>query len=398
MSRNVSKTQIKMMDISAMAAADTASRDYPLPSKRIVVGCGGLSVDYLACVASFPKPDDKIRTTSFEVQGGGCVGNALTAAARLGLTARVISKVADDGPGKQTVALLQADGIDTSHMVVAEGGNSPFTYIIVDKEQNTRTCIHTPISASFVSKDLSKEAVDRALSQADLVYFDGRFSDAALVVANKAARLHIPIILDAENWKREALGDLMQFAEYVTCSGSFPLGWTNLDNLAEAILAMASNLPRLKFLIVTLGASGCVMLEVAHQDLAAAEVLDVSETLKSLQQESVQTSSGQPLVLSSKVGRLTSAVSGGKQILGRLLVGTAESIPPEELVDTTGAGDAFVGGIIYSLCAGHPVEKMLPLAATVAGFCCRALGARPGLPHRSNPKVSTFLEVLSSTC
>lgn len=37
MSRNVSKTQIKMMDISAMAAADTASRDYPLPSKRIVV-------------------------------------------------------------------------------------------------------------------------------------------------------------------------------------------------------------------------------------------------------------------------------------------------------------------------------------------------------------------------
>lgn len=119
--------------------------------------------------------------------------------------------------------------------------------------RNTRTCIHTPISASFVSKDLSKEAVDRALSQADLVYFDGRFSDAALVVANKvsfvmnekedrgsiarvlflfsdnydgllqAARLHIPIILDAENWKREALGDLMQFAEYVTCSGSFPL-------------------------------------------------------------------------------------------------------------------------------------------------------------------------------
>lgn len=44
-------------------------------------------------------------------------------------------------------------------------------------------------------------------------------------------------------------------------------GWTNLDNLAEAILAMASNLPRLKFLIVTLGASGCVMLEVAHQGL-----------------------------------------------------------------------------------------------------------------------------------
>ena len=31
------------------------------------LGCGGVSVDYLAVVASFPKPDDKIRSTSFQV-------------------------------------------------------------------------------------------------------------------------------------------------------------------------------------------------------------------------------------------------------------------------------------------------------------------------------------------
>lgn len=35
------------------------------------------------------------------------------------------------------------------------------------------------------------------------------------------------------------------------------------------------------------------------------------------------------------------------RVVGRLLLGTAEKIPPEELVDTTGAGDAFIGGVIY---------------------------------------------------
>lgn len=34
---------------------------------------------------------------------------------------------------------------------------------------------------------------------------------------------------------------------------------------------------------------------------------------------------------------------------GRLIVGTAEKIPPSELVDTTGAGDAFIGAVLYGI-------------------------------------------------
>jgi sugar/nucleoside kinase (ribokinase family) len=34
-------------------------------------------------------------------------------------------------------------------------------------------------------------------------------------------------------------------------------------------------------------------------------------------------------------------------VCGRLYVGTAESIPPSELIDTTGAGDAFIGAFLY---------------------------------------------------
>nr|CAB3483856.1 unnamed protein product [Digitaria exilis] len=105
--------------------------DSPNP---IVLGCGAASVDYLATVASFPNPDDKIRILALKVQGGGNTGNALTAAARLGLRPRIISKVADDAQGRNVLKELQNDGVDTSYMLVAEDGNSPSTYIIVDNQ------------------------------------------------------------------------------------------------------------------------------------------------------------------------------------------------------------------------------------------------------------------------
>ncbi|XLS55361.1 hypothetical protein HN51_005116, partial [Arachis hypogaea] len=98
------------------------------------LGCGSASIDLLATVAAYPKPDEKIRSTSFKVEGGGNAANALTCAARLGLKPRLISKVADDTHGRAIIDELQADGVDMSFIVVSEEGTSPFTYIIVDSQ------------------------------------------------------------------------------------------------------------------------------------------------------------------------------------------------------------------------------------------------------------------------
>ncbi|KAM2419917.1 hypothetical protein EV1_026160 [Malus domestica] len=78
------------------------------------LGVGTSCVDLLASVASYPNPDDKIKTTSFKVQAGGKTGNALTCVARLRLRPRLISKVADDTQGRAILQELQADNIDTS--------------------------------------------------------------------------------------------------------------------------------------------------------------------------------------------------------------------------------------------------------------------------------------------
>lgn len=34
-------------------------------------------------------------------------------------------------------------------------------------------------------------------------------------------------------------------------------------------------------------------------------------------------------------------------VCGRMLLGTTEKIPESEIIDTTGAGDAFIGAVLY---------------------------------------------------
>ena len=48
---------------------------------------------------------------------------------------------------------------------------------------------------------------------------------------------------------------------------------------------------------------------------------------------------------------------------------------------TTGAGDAFVGTLLYAITHGLSHQQMLKLAGVVAASGCTGLGSRPGLPH-----------------
>ncbi|KAL8159422.1 hypothetical protein V2J09_000959, partial [Rumex salicifolius] len=351
------------------------------------LGCGSVVVDLLAAVDAYPQPDDKIRSTSLKVQGGGNVGNALTCAARLGLRPRIISKVAADAQGRGILEELEADGVDTSFIVVSKEGNSPFTYIIVDNQTKTRTCIHTPGSPPMTPAELTQSNLISALAGVRLVYFDVRLHDTALVVAEEAARRNIPILVDAEK-KREGLDELLNFASYVVCSAKFPQIWTGASSAPKALVSLLLRLPKVRFAIVTLGENGCIMIERSPNNGSDQEEINVDEVLESLLKR-VDHSSVIPTCVSSDVMSLRA--DGFGTVCGRLFVGTSEKIPPSELIDTTGAGDAFIGAVLYALCVGMPSERMLPFAAQVAACGCRGLGARTGLPHQTEPLLLPFL-------
>lgn len=53
---------------------------------------------------------------------------------------------------------------------------------------------------------------------------------------------------------------------------------------------------------------------------------------------------------------------------------------PVEVVDTTGAGDAFNGALVWALATGRGLADAVRLAVAAGGLACRTLGARTGLP------------------
>jgi len=53
-----------------------------------------------------------------------------------------------------------------------------------------------------------------------------------------------------------------------------------------------------------------------------------------------------------------------------------------DVVDTTGAGDAFNGVLAWSLASGHDLEDAVRWATAAGALACRALGARASLPDR----------------
>ncbi|XP_024542050.1 ribokinase-like isoform X2 [Selaginella moellendorffii] len=336
---------VREQPVFRIMATSMKSAPLQIPSKKVVLGCGTVVIDYLASVSAFPQPDDKIRSIDFQFQGGGNVGNSLTGAARLGLKPVLISKVADDALGLRILEELKKDGVDTSHVVVAKGGVSPFTYIIIDKERLTRTCIHTPGHPPMLPTEIDTATLSSVLQGTDLVFFDCRLTDTAVKIAKMAAELKLPILVDAEK-KREFLDELLVYCDYMVASSRFPEAWTNSKNLAEALLCVASKLPKLKFIIVTLGAEGCVMLE-RSTTTDHGETMDVNQTLDSLRQQVSAVKSPQPRVVSSKMGRLVPSTGSRIAIFGRLIVGTAQEVPAAQLADTTGAGDAFVGAVMY---------------------------------------------------
>ncbi|XP_008810882.1 sulfofructose kinase-like isoform X1 [Phoenix dactylifera] len=361
----------------------------PLPWRRIVVGCGMAAIDFVATVDAFPKPDDKIRSKRLKVLGGGNAGNALTCAARLGLTPRLISKVADDTHGGYILAELEADGIDISNVVICNGGTSTFSYVIVDNQMKTRTCIYTPVYPAMVPEDLPRSSLLSALDEAKLVYFDGWLHRTALVIAQQAAEMNIPILIDAET-NKSGLNGLLDLASYIICSEKFPQEWTSIPSITYALVSILLRFPHVRFAIATLGEKGCIMLERSIDDEGSdIDETDVENLLESLKMR-VDKDNVLPSCVSSECMRL--CAPGVGTISGRLLLGTAEIIPSSEIVDTTGAGDAFIGAILYALCAEMPPEKMLPFAAQVAALCCRALGARTGLPRRMDPRLAPFLQ------
>ncbi|CAL5189458.1 unnamed protein product [Lathyrus oleraceus] len=146
----------------------------------------------------------------------------------------------------------------------------------------------------------------------------------------------------------EGLDELLKLADFVVCSAKFPLAWTQAPSIPSALVSMLIRLPNVKFVIMTLGEDGCLMLERSTNEYVSVEERNLERLLELLYKEK-DDSLAIPTCISSVVRKFRS--DGIGTVCGRFLIGTAEKIPDSELIDTTGAGDAFIGAIMYGRCS-----------------------------------------------
>ncbi len=94
----------------------------------------------------------------------------------------------------------------------------------------TRTCIHTP-SEPFHPSEMDAATCTAVLDGASLVYFDGRLTEAAVLLARAARSAGVPVLVEAERL-RPSLEQLLAEADFVCTSAHFPqVCWKDLKSV-----------------------------------------------------------------------------------------------------------------------------------------------------------------------
>ena len=244
--------------------------------------------------------------------------NALACLSRLGASTRFVGKVGDDEEGGFARLELRRRGVDVSRLRVARG-RTRLVLVLVEEDGGERAFVSRPESFPPLS-GADIEAGD--VAGARVLHLDDA-DDAAIVAARRAREGGAAVVLDG-TWQSDRLEELLPLVDFAVVGEFFARGWLPGAGPREVLRRLRA-----------LGAETAVLTRGEHG--ATAE-----------------------------------------DSRGRVEV----PAPPVEVVDTTGAGDAFHGGFIFGVLQGWPLEESLPFACAAGALNCRALGGQAGLPTR----------------
>ncbi len=300
-----------------------------MPKASQVVGIGSCAIDYFAIVPRLLGPDEKINADRLEIHAGGVTGNNLTQVARLGASAGWLGLIGDDESGRLITQAFKEDGLDISGVEIVKGEQSSLTWIPVDAQGER--CIYM---FPNVNGKLSVEQVRN------------RFAPQirkAKHFHTEASQLPLPPVREGMKIAREA-GVRVIF---------------DLD-VAPSYFAQAK-------------------LGTEKDLIAALQLVDVLKPCKAAAREITSESDYKKMAVKLlALGPKVVAVTMGAEGCLIASAGSTAHVPAfkVKVVDSTGAGDAFMGGLSYGLLQGWEHQRVGLFANACAALCCTKVGAR----------------------
>lgn len=283
-------------------------------------------MDFIVYVNQLPKTGETVIGRSFEMQPGGKGANQAVAAARLGASSFLVSRVGDDYVGKLLLQNAAENKVDTSNVKVDSESHSGVALIIVDSRGENVIAVAPGVDERISPADV--EAALPAIKASQVVV-------AQLEVPSETALRAMKL---AKDWRR----------------------------LAVLNPAPAKRLPQEAFKCVDVLTPNVRELEA----LTGRKVESLDDTVKGAV-ELLEKGVGVVIVTLGRRGALIVDDKGSR-------LEPAFEVP---VVDTVGAGDAFNGALAVSLAAGSEIDEAVRFANLVAALKVRKKGAQAGLPY-----------------
>ena len=231
-----------------------------MPRPRIGV-VGSNMVDLIAYASRMSVIGETLEAPSFEMGFGGKGANQAVAAAKLGASVVMVSKVGDDMFAEGTVNNLASFGIDTTHVHRVEGRSSGVAPIVVDASGANAILIIKGANADLSPADVDEAA--EALKSCDLILLQLEVPLETVYAAIAFGKRHgVKTLLNpAPATTALDLKRIIDVDVFVPNETELAiLAGMPVDSEADIVAAARSLLDRgLKTIVVTMGARGALL-------------------------------------------------------------------------------------------------------------------------------------------
>ncbi len=297
-----------------------------------VIGLGALNYDKLYVVTKVAKAGEEVGIKDLRECPGGSAANTIFGLARVGVKTGFVGAVGKDEEGDIILRELSRVGVDTNRIKVMRG-HSGVAIGIVDEEGERSLYIYPSINDEFFLNDADVDYIGNA-----------KFLHMSSFVDRKQLEMQTELI--------ERIKTRISFNPGMLCS---------------------------KF-----------SLEILQPIIEKSDVIFLNkEEIEELTNSNYESGSRLLLKLGTKKVATTLGEKGCYVTDGK----SAHLIPSRKtnVVDTTGAGDAFAAGFLYGLLGGKNIHNCGSMGNFFAAGCIREYGARKGVPHKRD--IDAFQQV-----